>query len=79
MITTIITILLSVIGTCALAMLANRCLYTDFIRIATIFKITKLPFVTIGKTSINLLLDDGEVIEFKFDEKGKLLSNLLLK
>lgn len=79
MITTIITILLSVIGTYMFAIAANKYFYTDFIRISTAFKITKLPFVTIGKTTVSLLLDDGEVVEFKFDEKGKLLSNLLLK
>ena len=79
MITIIITILLSVLSTFTLAILANKYLYTDFTRISTAFKISKLLFVTIGNTSINLLLDDGDVVTFTFDSKGKLTSSLLLK
>lgn len=79
MITIIITILLSVLSTFTLAILANKYLYTDFTRISTAFKISKLLFVTIGNTSINLLLDDGDVVAFTFDSKGKLTSSLLLK
>ena len=79
MITIIITTLLTILSTFTLAILANKYLYTDFTRISTAFKISKLLFVTIGTSSINLLLDDGDVVTFTFDSKGTLTSSLLLK
>lgn len=81
-----ITIIITTLLTIALTFLASNLLvnkvFTDFQRISSGLRISRIPFVpypTKDGEEICIILDDGEVVNITFDEKGKLTSKLLLK
>ena len=78
-----ITIIITTLLTIALTFLASNLLvnkvFTDFQRISSGLKISRIPLLVEDNKEICILLDDGEVVNIVFDEKGKLTSKLLLK
>lgn len=79
MITIIITTLLTIILTFLTSNLLVSKVFTDFQRVSSGLKISRIPFIVEDNKEICVILDDGEVVSLTFDEKGKLTSKLLLK
>lgn len=79
MITIIITTLLTIILTFLTSNLLVSKVFTDFQRVSSGLKISRIPFIVEDNKEICIVLDDGEVVNLVFDEKGKLTSKLLLK
>ena len=79
MITIIITTLLTIILTFLTSNLLVSKVFTDFQRVSSGLKISRIPFIVEEGKEICIVLDDGEVVSLTFDEKGKLTSKLLLK
>lgn len=79
MITIIITTLLTIILTFLTSNLLVNKVFTDFQRVSSGLKISRIPFIVEDNKEICVILDDGEVVSLTFDEKGKLTSKLLLK
>ena len=77
-----ITIIITTLLTIALTFLASNLLvnkvFTDFQRISSGLKISRIPFLVEDNKEICILLDDGEVVNIVFDEKGKLTSKNVL-
>lgn len=79
MITIIITTLLTIILTFLTSNLLVNKVFTDFQRVSSGLRISRIPFIVEEGKEICIVLDDGEVVSLTFDEKGKLTSKLLLK
>ena len=79
MITIIITTLLTIILTFLTSNLLVSKVFTDFQRVSSGLRISRIPFIVEEGKEICIVLDDGEVVSLTFDEKGKLTSKLLLK
>lgn len=79
MITIIITTLLTIILTFLTSNLLVSKVFTDFQRVSSGLRISRIPFIVEDNKEICVILDDGEVVSLTFDEKGKLTSKLLLK
>lgn len=79
MITIIITTLLTIILTFLTSNLLVNKVFTDFQRVSSGLRISRIPFIVEEGKEICIVLDDGEVVNLVFDEKGKLTSKLLLK
>lgn len=79
MITIIITTLLTIILTFLTSNLLVSKVFTDFQRVSSGLKISRIPFIVEDNKEVCVILDDGEVVSLTFDEKGKLTSKLLLK
>jgi hypothetical protein len=81
MITIIITTLLTIILTFLTSNLLVNKVFTDFQRVSSGLKISRIPFVpftTANGEEICIILDNGEVISITFDKKGKLTSKNVL-
>ena len=79
MITIIITTLLTIILTFLTSNLLVSKVFTDFQRVSSGLRISRIPFIVEEGKELCIVLDDGEVVNLVFDEKGKLTSKLLLK
>lgn len=80
MITIIITTLLTIILTFLTSNILVNNVFTDFQRVSSGLKISRIPFIMEENSKeICILLDDGEVVELLFDEKGNFISKSLLK
>ena len=80
MITTItLTFILSVLFTILSSNIIVKKFYNDYTRHINCFKLIGLPYITIKNKDIDLVLSNGDVVEFTFDEKGAFISALVLE
>jgi len=80
MITTItLTFVLSVLFTILASNIVVKKFYNDYTRHLNCFKLIGLPYITVKNKYIDLLLSNGDVVEFTFDEKGLFISALPLE
>lgn len=75
---TFIIITLTLIATIAIQFGLKKLFITDFDELSIMLESLKIDHVIFDRTTIHMLTEMGEVIEYQFDKKGKFTSVIRL-